>query len=1424
VLHLFNKKYTHISRNLKRARKLLLAGDAKSALQFVVSLRNKQTPLLKSPEDVALLRDIYISVGRVRTAHAIVRIAVKIFPDNVFVQLSGLVFKSQNRISMSLLQEAQALEVLCKSPEDVALWHAVNARLSGNLGMMETSADWLKKTETLLEKTYFEAWYHYCLTHIIRRDWVKAVKVTQTLINIDPNLENKIMLVRALLSKGDLTQAKEYIRAIDAAKGQSYFADNLVIQFYYFIGDIVTAINRLDNLRYHWPEITSSSIESAMVQLYWLQGDVESAKILAKKINDPILETLNTASHKAKRKLITLPVMTQEPMMCLPTTVAMIASAYGIDLSAPELFRDMRGNDGTEIWRMQKHMESIGFDVLYIHPDYEIVKKCLDKGHPLIGAKISLFNAHVEVIAGYDEGLDGLFIRDPESLTPYFVAKDYLYSAYRAAGEYLIAIAPKSELNWMPEIAINQDMSNLIYLKRSMALGELDDAQCCFKAISDKSESAYYRDLYAFGAFLSPMQYIDSMKLHSARDDLDDILKLNAIISTQDSNLIHDWVTHYFEGHDTLSKEFTQYLKMLVVRSQKDYERVLVKLDYLIARSPSTDALWSYKAEAELEVGEIEAAKKSIKIALDLSPTSYDIKRKIRQISPYQEPYDDKLSLLNAQIENYPGVFELEEELADLLLEGNDGIAYENAIKACIAKRPLFPWNYNKLANWYLQQDREDLAQNILDEGRLLLSEEELPKQYFEIEQNALSEIQPNVYEAKDVSEEESVELANENELICFRNIIQNWFRGHLPSEVEQGLLRKLTFSDHKWFEETSLSWWEKAYIIGISIAIKDRETEKEKKLDTLESYLPVSLPNKVTQMLLAINKAVEVYSLSPAACQCLYEWEMKQLNGEKEWRHDVAFDLAYLRELAGFLNDAEASYSNIIKSMPGYYPAYYRLACVYDKKGMKNEAVQQYQTCISIAPSHYGALSSLIDTLTNLNEIQQAKDWCRYKLDVNPYSFSCTEQWLYYVEHVEGIEQAWQKLKECQSNLTACGEKALRARLLEKKGHFQAAKGILKQIENSEKYDRHIHVTRTNCAIGQEDWSLVLQLSDEALEKDPYDHWFVEVKAFALESKGSEGIQEFITEQFGRSVFSENIASAWLRAVLRSKNEPSYVHEIVREILDNISNTSIRYYLLRYLCSYFGQYSYDREYLEWLKMCDNEFPNNIYFIERIVEYYRAIGKINEAIDTAETYYDSNPDDAKAVLLYGRMLEDENPKLAIKYLQQAYKKSGSVECLSRIGRTYHNLGEDKEARKAYWEVLEKNPFDDLCINNLIVLGEEPEIIYPYVEQAINNGIGHETEYFLVSAVKTALQLKTTVPQLWLDLAENRFQQLKSVVGYRDEKPCMAKALYEWYMYIGEKEKADSVLLQVDIKKPIIGGFRWPGKKWIPNDQIKKKSL
>ncbi|WP_045857753.1 C39 family peptidase [Teredinibacter purpureus] len=1400
-----NKKYSGISRPLKNIRKAFIQGDSQLAFKQISTLRKAKQPLLRKSSDYFLLRDVCHSVGRPSIAQALLRIAARVFPDSASIQISRLLITTYSNRSIGLLDQMESLKPLCKSADDEALWYSAIARVSAGLGMMASSLTWINQSRPLLKRHHREAWYHFSLAHTFRRDWAGAVSAAETLVEIDPCAENNIVLIRALLSNGDLEKAKSDIAKLDTMKGQSYLADSYCVQFYYFIGDISKAIRHLESMSQRWPDIEPSAIEKTMVNLYWLHGDVQAAKALGQKTGDPIFESLVNADLKADRKLIALPIMTQAPLMCVPTTVAMVASAFGKILSDQDLFSDMHGRNGTEIWRMQDHMESIGFDVIYLRPEYTAVKACIDKGQPLIGPTASLFGAHVEVIAGYDEGLGGVFIRDPESLTPYFTDKTYLDTAYKASGNYLIAIAPKSKLDWLPESYKHTEAQHLIALKRTISLGEVTQAREHFTAINDDIGCNYLRDVYGFGVFLSPLGYQQAMKKYAEDPLLDEVSRIQAVIGTQDSDFIYQWITSFRESKNDLAPYFGTYLDLILARSKREYDVVLEKLSILLSKNASTEALWSYKAEAKLELGDIEDAKKSIQIALDIAPTSYDVRRRIRDISPYQEPYEEKVASVRSQISEYPDIFELEEELADILGEGEDGLAYEQAILSCINRRPLIPWTYNKLADWYLNQHREDLAKNILEQGRESLSEQELPKRYFEQnEANSEDDITPKEQSV------DNIETNHPSDSDRLKNIVANWFNGHLPTEDEKQLLITNSELDH-----FDLSWWEKAYILAINFALTDLDNENRQKKQPLTDSLPTEFPHKTTLMILAFNRAAIRISLSVSACQILYDWEKELLKNDTHWRYDIAFDLAYLRELAGFLNEAQDRYKEIIDRTPGYYAPYYRMACVYEKKGMKKEAVRQYHSCLDIAPSHMGAVNGLIDVFSSLNDYASVTNWCHYASKLSPYDYDCIQRWLDFIAHVDGIETAFTTFNSSRNKIHPCGEKVLRARLLQKQGKYDEAVSQLDLVIDGYNYDRAILVERALCANGKEDWKRVLELANEALKKSSTDLWFIEVKLAALESTKSTEIRGFISQQIKNGCISDALTSSWLRLTLEENDSATFVKEKICKLIEAINSDYVVDFLLRYFTGYFYQNNSASLYSKWLDFCEEESPESLYFVERRVEYLFSTGKSRQAFEIVKSYSDAHKDNAGALMLMGRILEDESPFEAIKYLRSAYKKSGDVECLSRIGRAYHVMGRHNDAVRVYREVIEKNPMNDLSVNNLMVLGEDPKYLYSKMVDIINNGLGYNTEYFLVNTLKAARKIKTTVPINWFNLAEYRLSEIEKTSGFHDELPLLGKALYTWYKHIDEKEKAKEVLKKASLNNPLLGFFFWPGKKWMP---------
>lgn len=1396
------------SRHLDTVLQQLLGGNAQRAYAELEQLRRSGSLIFRRAEDVFILRDIYLAVGKYRTADALVLWAKKVFPQSAIIQLLLVVIQSNKQISLDLLEHARQLESLCKSDLDRALHACVNARIAAALGMMESSKHWLEKAEPLLGEDHYEARYYFCLTHYMRRDWDKAVRASQLLVNKYPHPENHILLIRSLLSQGETESAKCAIKNLEKTGIGYYSSDWFVVLFYHFIGEDEVAIQRLKSFASHWPKVSAESLDIVLIQLLWLSGDVDEARSLAEKVEHPTAKYFFEADTVGDRKHLALPVMSQEPLMCVPTTVSMVASAHGKTFSPRELYNAMRGKDGTHLWRMQDYMESVGFQVMFLYPDYAVVKMCLDHGQPLIGSTLSLFSAHVEVICGYDEGLGGIFIRDPAAITSRFTSKDYLEHAYAASGNALIALAPKGKLDWIPNSAINNNATQLMAMQRYIATGNLAEAEDCYRKIENEANSDYLKDEYAFGAIIPPSVYKQKMKQYACDESLDQVSRLHAALNSRDSATIESVVASIKNKGD-LTDTYQLYLDMLVSRIGGKHRDTLDKLNALISYSPSIDAFWAYKAEAELELGDITSAKNSINIAMDLSPNSYALKQKIRDISPYQESYQEKMAALKQYREEYPDIYAIEEQMADLLLEGKDGLEYERAVLNCIEKRPCFPWNYTKLAEWYGKQDRADLAIKLLQRARRIFGEEDLPLYGFEVsESDSKTDSDSKTGEIETLLKNTALADSERGRLI-----IRNWFNGRFPSETDVVWLSKYAIADN-WEGTPEFSWWECCYLAAVQFVLLDTQTNKEEKVGVLKHFLSVRFSDRPVQKLAAFNKAVNSYSISVTACSVLYDWELRQMDNQTEWLADVAFDLAYLTEQTKNLNKAQQQYVNIIEKAPGYFAACYRLALVFLKKGINTEAIGYYKKCLQITPSHFGSVEGLTEAYDNIDSKEEASKWSRYAWDLQPYSFSRAENWLNSIARDQGISFTFDRLSELQGKLREDHIKALEAKLLELEGKYAEALVVINTIQDDSDIDRHVAVTKLRCAAGQNNWLKVVKSANAVLADNFDDQWFQEAKVAALENLQPDKVDRFALSLFSKGLISDFLVTAWLKAVLRKNSSWDNVYQNVKVFVDNNEDNRVNQFFLFALTDYFQKNAKIREYERWLEYCIEKNPDAIGYVSKMAAFYESAAKPRAALDIVTRFYNANRENPQASQLIGQFLENSNPEKAIEYLKEAYEISGSVECLLRLARAYHVYGSYNIAIKTYLQVLEHDPINDLCIGNLIFLNIDARKIFPYVAEAISKGQGLHAEYFLVSAILVARKLKEKLPEMWLALAEERFKYLCSSSGFRDEHSQLARALYNWYRRKGDKEKARSILKIMNMRAPLFRYYRSIGIDWI----------
>ncbi|MBU2705102.1 tetratricopeptide repeat protein [Zooshikella marina] len=1394
--------YGPLSHHARKAYLIFAKGDGYQAYQAFVQCRQQVVHLLSQPADALFWDDVLTAAGKTNTGNALIKIASRYFPKHPGIQLRWLGIRTQRENLRDSLAHAEAMSSLCSNTYEHTLQQAIVIRISARMGLIKSTYERIAHLKTQLPTKHYLAWRHLAIAYGYLRDWDAAITCSQQAIKSYPQrADGYCLLISNLLARSQLAQAKKVLQQAITKGFNDLMFLHYKAQFYYFIGDLTQSIQCLTELKHRWSNMDLRQIEHTHVNLLWLNDQKDKALKLAQTVYPSFYQQLKEAPPNAEKVLISVPVMCQEPSMCVPTSITMCAHSQGVTLDPRQLYQQMQGHEGTELWRMQSYLENNGFTVHHIQNTSAAIKTLLKQGIPLIGHLLTLFMAHVEVIIGFDDALQGFYIRDPESLSPKFVDEGYVTEAYQASGNYLIAVTHQSQ-SALTGYPCHKDAQQLIALSKHVAENNINLAKLAYQKISHDSPCAYLRDIYAYGICLSPQQFADRMKHYANDQQQHNVTRLKAILNCGDTEFLEQWVDSYRQQHDDIPTGFAHYLELIVAKAKQHWSEVLTRANQLLAKSPSAEHLWIYKAEAEYELGLMDDALSSANMAIDLSPKSTSIKRKLRLIRPYAESYQARCQQLQAQIKASPSIFELQEEYAYLLGEGSSGLEYEKALKRCIDARPLLPWNYDKLADWYLQQDRNDLAKTILNQGRSLLPTE---IQLRSFEQDKEDTPHPKS-EDHDQQATPEVSLTDQWQMLKW-----TWYQqAHFTDSDYQRLATLIENNDFI----NQLSWFDACYCYAVYFGVTDqrlRQRSASEQTAALKKCLPADLPGHKPFSLLCFNQALERGDLSRQANYLLYEWQSAAMkNGQ--WRYDIAFDIAFFKECAGYLNDAEQMYQTIIQQMPGYAGAYYRLAQILDKKGELQLAMHWYTKSIEIAPLSPGAISRMLDVYHD-NQLYEKAALCAQKLlDLHPYSFNYIEQVLRYLAYNDSVKVALQQLEDYEVYLSPSAKAAIAARLYLIEDNFQQAADQLATINQRQGLTRHVMVSEVRCYIGLEKYEQALNTIHNALEYEPEDEWFINTKLQVLEKTNSTQRYTFIEHCIKQQVITNNILSSWYEY---------HKHDNSETLFDWLQQQpeDAAYRCARYLEHVFIDHNELQKRLDLLYFGSRYFTHYDYFKRTLVYWLINQNKYDEAVQITKTLLAQQPDEPENHLLLGRIYTDQgNVSVAFQHLNRAYDMTGWVDALVHIGRAHHSEGNTRLAIDTYKNVLEKDPLHDLALNNLFILHYEPTQLYPYFYRTIDHQIGHETQYFLVNAARCAVEVKQPLPTNWLPMALHRFNELFHEPPFADEKTQLAKLIYRYYFTLGEKEKGEAILDKAEVPKP---GF-WPwhrfGNSWIPKHE------
>nr|WP_316046348.1 C39 family peptidase [Planococcus glaciei] len=145
-----------------------------------------------------------------------------------------------------------------------------------------------------------------------------------------------------------------------------------------------------------------------------------------------------------KQVLLKTTPKVQKMNYCVPASLSLMLEVYGKDIGQDEIASHVFDVTGTKLRTTMKYMESLGLGARYFKGDVALYKQFIDAGVPILLSMMIENSAHVQVVVGYDDRLQGLIIQDPNDLAPYLLPYADAQKTYRMSDSLSMVFVEKN--------------------------------------------------------------------------------------------------------------------------------------------------------------------------------------------------------------------------------------------------------------------------------------------------------------------------------------------------------------------------------------------------------------------------------------------------------------------------------------------------------------------------------------------------------------------------------------------------------------------------------------------------------------------------------------------------------------------------------------------------------------------------------------------------------------------------------------------------------------------------------------------------------------------------------------------------------------------------------------------------------------------
>lgn len=918
---------------------------------------------LGAPSDPAaalLLGDVLRAAGDEEGFHAAIRAAAPRFRRDLRLQVQrARVDLIEGRL-LAGLRRIDGLTLVARGPW-LLLLDALRAATLAQMGRTAAAhhaIERLRAAGALAEplRAYEVAWAHTQL-----REWEEAARLLRAVVAACPRWSRpRLHLYDALRSLGRLDEARATLEAALAA----------------FPDDRTVALAGLSALhgRRDWPALAAAARSCAEAtpggdsdelraegrallgleaRSLWRAGARAEATARARALDPAWAERLERAAAGARAARVDVAPIVQDRNMCVAASVAMALRAAGREADPRELFREMASTTrGVTSAELDRWLRARGLEPVDVALTLDAVRAAIDRGLPLLATRAAVLMSHMELVVGYDDGLEELEVIDPAHGLPVFVPYPLLGERWGQAGEALAVVARAGGARDLPAVAVDRGAAARREVDRALEAGNLDAARRLADALpADDWRTA--RLLVGHADRLLPDDRRAELLVGLAKDEGADVqTRLGVALSLLGTQ-------HGVVGDQTLdalrarmSPFFRGLLRLHRAAARGRWPRARRCAELLLERAAGVDALWHTYSNALDACGRTGDAEAARAICLELCPDHVGANLAALRRPPRSlEALKARRATLDRLLEAHPDAAELRTALAQTTFDLGEPLEAERLLRSGLERAPHSIVVRQGLRRFYLLQARPDLA----DAAGPPLRAGGLPDA---LETPAL--------------------------LALVREEAARGERGPASEELDA--------------REAAGRLEPHDALDVVALRLTRRLAQGDAGVDEVRALLPAELP---APRGVSLARLVDPLPPMPAAvAAALHAWALTAMAGE-DWSPDARFACAWLDEQAGRTARAAKVYQEL-----GHAEAAHRQGLIARAQGSLREALAHLERAVQLLPAHLASWDALASASAALEE-RAAEERARRRLvELAPYHPGAARDLLLHLE--PGAARRW--------------------------------------------------------------------------------------------------------------------------------------------------------------------------------------------------------------------------------------------------------------------------------------------------------------------------------------------------------------------------------------------------------------------------------